>query len=292
MLQYGVMTSAESLPAWVRQRVGGRRVGRGIERVLGALATQPRQMSFASAAEAASLSGVNAATVVRAAQLLGFSGWPALRSEMRSRYLSRLSASQVLSEHPTDGAGPAVSTLRRDAQNLQDLSLLLDEEQVRRVAGLIAAARTTLVLGSGSFAGPGLQLAHLAQTIGHDVRLQRVGGTALVNAVSLLSPGDCLVVLHLWRSPWEILTAMRIAAGAGVHVVVISDQARADLQEVAHELLPVPSEGASMFPSLVAATCVVQAVVASLVALDPAAAAAASDRTERRWAEMGLFPDP
>ncbi|WP_311546982.1 MurR/RpiR family transcriptional regulator [Streptomonospora wellingtoniae] len=282
----------QALPGWLTSRLEGRRPAAGARRVLAAIATQPRQMSYASTSAAAGAAEVNVATVVRTAQQLGFSGWPALRSEIRSRYLSGLSASEVLSEHNEDaGQGPAWSTLRRDLHNLQDLARLLDEEQIERVAGLINRAGTTLVLGSGSFGAPGLQLSHLAQTIGHDVRLHRIGGTALFNAVSLLRRGDCLVVFQLWRTPHELLHAMQVAAEAGVSVVLVSDQVREDLTELADELVAMPSEGASMFPSLVAATTVVQSVVAALVAGDPAAAADWSDGVERLWSRYGLFPD-
>lgn len=280
------------LPGWVRARLGGRSPGHGAVKVLHALGTHPRQMSFASTSAAAELVGVNVATVVRAAQLLDFSGWPALRAEIRSRYLSGLSASEVLSEHETTQDGPAWATLRRDLHNLQDLSQLLEEEQVARVARLLFDSRVGLVLGSGSFAAPGLQLSHLAQTIGHDVRLHRVGGTGMLNAVSLLGEGDCLVVFHLWRTPWEILNAMRVAADRGVHVILVSDQLSEALVEVATELVVVPSEGASMFPSLVAATSIVQAIIAGMVAIDPARAKEASDHAEALWTAYGLFPPP
>lgn len=281
------------LPGWLTARLGDRRPAAGARRVLSAIATQPRQMSYASTSAAAASAGVNVATVVRTAQQLGFSGWPALRAEIRSRYLSGLSASEVLSEHHQDaGQGPAWSTLRRDLHNLQDLARLLDEVQIERVARIIHSAGKTLVLGSGSFAAPGVQLAHLAQTIGHDVRLHRVGGTALFNAVSLLGPRDCLVVFQLWRTPHEILHAMQVAAAAGASVVLVSDQVREDLVEVADELVAMPSEGASMFPSLVAAITIVQSVIAALVACDPAAAAGWSDKVEGLWSRYGLFPDP
>lgn len=291
-MQYGYVSDHEGVPGWVRSRLGDKAPGRATLKVLRALAVHPRRMSFASAAQAAALADVNAATVVRAAQLLGYSGWPPLRSEMRSRYLSSLSAAQVLNEHSPTGDGPAAGTLRRELANLQDLALLLDEEQLGRVARIVDQARVTLVLGSGSFAAPGLQFAHLAQTLGHDVRLCRTGGTALVNAVSLLREGDCLLVFHLWRSPHEIRNAMRIAATAGATLVLVSDQADGELSELSEELVLVPSEGSSMFPSLVAATTVVQATIATLVALDETAAAAASDRTEELWNAYHLFPDP
>ncbi|WP_043500849.1 hypothetical protein [Georgenia sp. SUBG003] len=281
---------SESLPAWIRTRLGDRTPGSGTGRVLHALATHPRKMSFASTAEAAALAGVNAATVVRAAQLLGFGGWPQLRAEVRSRFLSGLSASAVLAEHAPTDEGPVGSSLRRDIQNLHDLALLIDDAQIERVARLMFDARVTVVLGSGSYAGPGIQLSHLAQLIGHDVRLHQVAGTGLYNAVNLLGPQDCLVAFHLWRSPWEVINAVRTAAAAGVRVVLVSDQTD-EVSALADEVLLVPSEGASMFPSLTATTTVVQAVFAAMVAVDPAGAAAATDRVEEIWRRYSLFPE-
>jgi DNA-binding MurR/RpiR family transcriptional regulator len=285
------------VPGWIDRRLAGRSPGRGAARVLQALAAHPRRMSYASTSEAASAAGVNVATVVRAAQLLGFSGWPALRAEVRSRYLSSLSASQVLTEHDAArhdpaGDGPVRATLHRELANLQDLAAALDEDQIGRVARLLVDARVTLVLGSGSFAAPGLQLAHLAQTIGHDVRLHQGGGTGLFNAVSLLGPGDCVVALHLWRSPREILDALRVARDRRARVVVVSDRDGEPFSRLATELVQVPSEGASMFPSVVAATTVVQAVIAAVVAIDPPGAARASDGIQALWDRFGLFPAP
>lgn len=276
-----------TVPKWVEARLGDRTPGRGVAKVLALLATQSRELSFASTATAAGLAGVNVATVVRAAQLLGFSGWPALRAEVRSRYLSGLSASEVLSEHVTADEGPVWATVRRDLLNLQELAQLIDEEQLVRAAGLIASARVTLVLGSGSFAAPGLQLSHLAQTIGHDVRLQRAGGTALFNAVNLLGPSDCVVTFQLWRTPKDILGAIDVAAQNGCRVVLIGDQTP---QHHADEVILMPSEGASMFPSLVGAITVVEALIACIVAVGGAAAARASDQSEQLWQRYELFP--
>lgn len=280
------------LSDWVRDRLGGRTPGHGVLKVLRAMSSHLREMSYASTAEAATLAGVNVATVVRAAQLLGYAGWPALRAEARSRYLRSLSASEVLDEHAATSRSPTWAAVRRDVRNLQELAEVLDTAQLARVARHVHEARTTLVLGSGSFAAPGLQLAHVAATVGHDVRLHREGGTALLNAAALLRPGDCLVLFRLWRSPREVMDAARVARGNGATVVVVSDQATQDAVEVADELVLVPSEGASLFPSVTAAVTVAHAVLANLVAMDEDRARAASDRAEGLWATYGLVPPP
>ncbi len=278
------------LHSWLRDRLGDREPSQGALKVLRTLTSHAQTMSYASTAEAASLAEVNVATVVRAAQLVGFTGWPALRAEARSRYLSGLSASEVLSEHAASAESPAWAAVRGDLRNLKELSQMLDQDQIERVAWLIHDARTTVVLGSGSFAAPGLQLSHIAQTIGYDVRLQREGGTSLLNAVSRLRDGDCVVVFRLWRSPTEIMNAARVAADGGAHVAVITDHGTKDVLELADELVLVPSEGTSMFPSLTAPVSVVHAVLASLVALDENRARRSSDRAEELWTQYGLFP--
>lgn len=277
---------------WLLARLDGREASPGALKVMRALSVRARDMAYASTAEAATTAQVNVATVVRCAQLLGFSGWPALRSEVRSRYLAGLSASEVLSTHGAASDSPVWGTLRGDLRNLQELSQMLDEEQVGRVARLIHDARTTLVLGSGSFAAPGLQLAHLAQTVGYDVRLHREGGTSLINAAKRLGEADCLVVMRLWRSPLEIMNAATVAKRQGARVVVVADRAGRDVLDVADELVVVPSEGASMFPSVTASVTVVNAVMAALVGLDEARARRDYDRAEQLWDEFGLFPAP
>ena len=282
------MTGTE-LPAWVSARLGDRSPGRGVREVLRALGSHPRQMSYASVQDAAGVAEVNPATVVRAAQLIGFTGWPQLRAEVRSRYLSLLSASEVLQEHGEPG-GVGGDAVRQDLHNLHDLASLVDEDQLARVAGIIARAATTLVVGSGSFAAPGLQLAHLAQTIGHDVRLERSGGTTLLNAFGLLGEGDALILFHLWRTPGDLLRIAGLAHERGVRLVVIGDHARPGITTLADEFVLVPSEGASMFPSLVPTITVVQAVVAALVAADPQAASRAADAADELWRAFDLFP--
>jgi len=275
---------------WLRARLGDRDASPGALKVMRTLSAQAREMAYASTAEAAAMSEVNVATVVRCAQLLGFSGWPTLRAEARSRYLAGLSASEVLSAHGAATDSPVWSAVRGDLRNLQELSQMLDEAQVRRVAQLIHDARSTLVLGSGSFAAPGVQLAHLASTVGYDVRLHREGGTSLINAAKRLGADDCVVAMRLWRSPLEIMYAAHVAKRQGASVVVVADRAGRDVLEVADELVIVPSEGASMFPSVTPSVTVVNAIMASLVALDEQRARGDYDRAEELWAEFGLFP--
>jgi DNA-binding MurR/RpiR family transcriptional regulator len=276
---------------WIADRTRQAELGPATRRVVEILGTQPQLASYASTADLAKRARVNVATVVRTARMLGFSGWPELRLELRSRYLATLSANQVLAEHRGVVSDPITAAVRRDIDNLETLARTLDVAAVREAARAIHEAPRTLVIGSGSFAAPGLQLAHLAQTMGRDVILQQHFGTMLVNSVNRLRPGDCLVTVNLWWLPREILEATTMAYEREIGTCVLTDSRSTALAEVAQHLIVVPSEGISSFPSLTAAMAVVHAILVELARLGGEETTEAMARAEAGWARMGLFND-
>ena len=278
-----------NLPTWAGDRLEGRSLGPGAARVIETLDLQPQMASYASTAEIAERAGVNIATVVRAAQALGFSGWSELRQEVRSRYLASLSAVQVLGEHASPGASRTRDAVRRDLSNLESLAGSIDPQQIAAIAARLAQARRTVVIGTGSFIAPGLQLSHVAQTMGLDIRFVRGGGTTLFNEVGLLGPEDAVVVFSFWWNAKEILQAALVASLAGAEVVVISDRRTTPFTELADRTVAVASEGASTFPSLAAATTVVHCVLAEIADQNEDDVRAALARAEAVWRANDLF---
>jgi DNA-binding MurR/RpiR family transcriptional regulator len=279
----------ESAEAWVRDRTEEATLGPKSERVARLLATQPEFTSYASAGAVAGRAGVDAATVVRTARALGFSGWPELRLELRSRYLASLRATEVLGQHAAPASDPILHALRSDIDNLALATRTLDVASVRASAAAIAAARRTLVLASGSFSGPAYQLAHGAGFMGMDVRFAVRGGTTLVNELTRLGPEDCLVSINFWRLPREVRDATDIAHDAGVTTCVLTDLHNSALTEAADHVITVPSEGTSHFPSLTAAMSVIHALLAEITRLRGDRARDAMRATEDLWARMDLM---
>ncbi|MFY7067206.1 MurR/RpiR family transcriptional regulator [Nocardiopsis changdeensis] len=274
---------------WIEAALGGGRLGRAAERVVRVLRDEQKFASYASTAEVAERAGVNVATVVRAAQTLGFSGWPALRLELRSRYLASLSAGEVLAEHAGSDADPVQAAFRADREGLRGLEATIEPDRVRALAAAIHGARRTGVVGSGTFAAPGLQLAHAAGIMGYDVVRFEVGGTALVSALARMGPEDLFLACDLWRLPTALRSAARVAAGRSVPVAVITDRRDSPLAQGAAHVLLVPSEGVGMFPSLTPAMSVIHAVLAELARIGGERVLRAVRDTERLWEETELF---
>ncbi len=280
-----------TIEEWIADRTQVAELGPAMRRVIEILGTQPQLASYGSTADLAKRARVNVATVVRTARTLGFSGWPELRLELRSRYLATLSANQVLAEHRGVASQMITAAVQRDMENLETLARTLDVAAVHAIAEAIHTARSTLIIGSGSFAAPGLQLAHLSQTMGRDVVLQQNFGTMLVNSLNRLRPGDCLVTVNLWWLPREVLEATTMAYERKITTCVLTDLRSSAIADVATNLVVVPSEGISAFPSLTAAMAVVHAILAELARLGGDATDDAFAKAEADWARMGLFSE-
>ena len=284
------MTGIASIEDWLNEHVDtAAPLGTQSVRVLDVLRTQPRFASHASTAAVASAANVNVSTVVRAAQALGYSGWPQLRKELRNRYLESLSATEVLIEHEGLISEPASDAIRSDIASLTALTRTIDLPTLKRVAATIHGARRTLVTGTGTFAAPGIQLAHSCLLAGMDVHLERQGGTALAAQVARMHHEDCLVIFNFWRLPRETLACAKAALSRGVKLCVVTDRKSSQLASLATYSLLVPSEGVSAFPSLTPAVSLVHGLVAEILSLGGTTATEQIANAEMVWKQMDLF---
>ncbi|MEU6841853.1 MurR/RpiR family transcriptional regulator [Streptomyces sp. NPDC046716] len=260
-------------------------------RVVDVIVRNPQLASYAEIAQIAERADVNSSTVVRAAQTLGFRGWPDLQRELRARYLVHISTEDTLTEHG-EHHSPLHEALTHDIENLRQTLESNTAGDAEAAIATLAAARSILVVGVGSFAGPAGVMAHLGSTMGYPMALENRAGVHLATAVNSLGPGDVLVVVNMWRSVKQILVAAEAAHTAGAKVVAITDMRRGRLAtSIADHLLIVPSEGISFFQSVTAATSVVYGLLAGMQAAQPERSRAAIRRTQQLWKDLDIYLD-
>ncbi len=274
---------------WLRQVSGGRSLSRSTHDVLQAAISNPEIASYASAADLAKVAGVNVATVTRAAQAIGFSGWPDLRQEIRARYLGTLSAPEVATVHGSRSTGrPFDDALSRHIEALNAIRKTLDRRAVQHFARAMAAADRRLIVASGSFVAVAKVLAHNASLAGYRCDLLDDPAT-VANAIADLGPSDVLVAVTFWRLFNATITAARQARARGATVCVLSDRAKSPMADLAHHLLVVPAEGTSFFPSPVPGLAVVDGLCAELGTLDAARTARSIAAAEAQWQAFDLL---
>jgi len=259
-------------------------------RVAEVIMRNPQLASYAEIAEVAAHAEVNNSTVVRTAQTLGFQGWPDLQREMRSRYLVKISTEDTLVQHG-EHSSPLRAALTRDIENLRLTLEANTPEEVEATIATLAAAKSILVLGHGSYAAPASVMAHVGATMGYPITLESRGGVHLVTATNTLGPGDVLVVINIWRSIGQMIAAADSAHRAGATIVAISDMRRGRLADIAKHLLVVPSEGIAFFQSVTAATSLVYGLLAGMQAAHPERSRETIRRSQQLWKDLEIHLD-
>lgn len=254
-----------SFSEWIDTLRSAVRLTRATRTILDEIDADPGEAAYCSAQALADTAQVNVATVVRAAQSLGYSGWPALSAEIRTRYLASLSSRSLYLHNRSQGL--LATTIDKDIELLERMRDGLDENSLNRMAEHIIVSENTGVFATGSYAAPGMQLSHVAQMLGYRVRLHSGSVTSMINEANLLNSHDCFLAITLWKSSRAVVQLAEVARQQGAKVLVIADRQTA-LTDISDEYVLVPAESSELISSLVCATSAVQYLLGCLARHD------------------------
>ncbi|WP_412742862.1 MurR/RpiR family transcriptional regulator [Krasilnikovia sp. MM14-A1004] len=204
-------------------------------RIAHSLVQHAPSAAYLSAAEVAELAGVSQPSVTRFAMALGYSGYPALRRELRA----------LAGPRPADGREPGDNPMQRavraEAQHLGRLVEQLDNlDAVEQAAKLLVASRPLPVLGLRAAAPLAAYFGYFAAKVHPDVRVLDTGGTHLLDRLdqARAAGAGALLAIVLPRYPKETLDTLREARAAGLAVVAVTDSAVSPAAECADVVLP------------------------------------------------------
>lgn len=274
---------------------GYERLSPGQRRVIDYLLADTRLGAVISAGELAREVGVSESTVTRAAQTLGFAGYPDLQARLRGPFLDPSAVPERVEAGLADlGDTPEAAALRvmlEDAENIRASAEDLHPDIIRAAVDRLVAARRVYVFGSRGSYGLATILCLGFRLILPDVRLlhQTVGD--LADQLVPLRPEDVLVVVSFRRVDRVTMAVLRHAARIGAGRIALTDGlsnpiARlADLSLIARvgplRLLPPYAPGASLANALITA-------VSLRTHLD---AAPNLQSAERLWQEFDLHAE-
>lgn len=282
---------AEQVELWLRNLRQDRGLSRAVRGTLDAIVRDPEAAAFASTSEMAKVANVNVATITRTAQALDFKGWPALRGEIRSRFLESLTVSEMAQVHSKLSRGDiSQETLEKEIENLEVAAKFLGPATIKDFATAFAKAKTRLILGLGSQAGVGVTFAHNANIAGYSALLLD-DQTKVVKALSEIDRKTVLVVISLWRTYKDTFIAVKQAKEAGAVVCIITDSISSPIAKYADHLLIVSADSTSFFISLVPSLAVVEGICAELAAIDPHHTQHSLTQKEGSWQEFGMLLD-
>lgn len=210
-----------------------------------------------SSQQVADLAGCSRATVVRASQSLGYSGWQQLRV-LLARDAAVLQPPRT---HTVEGpAGVVLNQFARLAETATAMAALLDPAELEAAVELLASAPRTMVVANGLTAPLAVDLQARLLRLGidaghhHDVLQQHI-------AAANLPAGAVLVVISGSGANNHTLTVARSARQAGAKLVVITAFARSPIAGLADVLLLVGAPGTTFGAELTETSRIPQAVL-------------------------------
>jgi DNA-binding MurR/RpiR family transcriptional regulator len=256
------------------------------------LATHYQSVAFSTAAEFARACKVSEATVVRFANALGFSGYPALQKEVRRvvradlKGTDRFQLAEARSVAPVGSLGAAIS---KEFENIQHLQERFDPTALRGAAAVLRGARRILVVGARATAPLAAHLWFALDKLGLPVARSLDAGTEARDRLGRMGPEDCVIVIGFPRYLRSLVALLDFAAKRGVRRIIVTDSPLSVLKgEIG---LHAPAESASFVAFHAAPLILLNALVEEVAAADRAATLRALEDFEA-VAESGAYFHP
>jgi DNA-binding MurR/RpiR family transcriptional regulator len=254
---------------------------------------------FLSSRELAKRYKVDAATVVRAVQDLGYKRFAHFAADLREHFVRQITPYTVLkaaakkrksvADHIDEG-------LDRDAENLRVLKSSLPTEQVVELATRMHRARRILVVGVDLAASLAWFLAYGLTPLGFDAEAPVGSAGNLQHKVDLLTSDDLVIAISFGRCLRETVESVVRAHERGVVTFGITDGHSTPLAKYCDGHLVAPISSPFYTGSYVAPMALINAIIHACAHFRPKRALAMLGRTEaeyrsgQRWYQDPLRP--
>lgn len=253
-----------------------------------ALLDEPEVIAFGSVREVAAHLDVNAATVMRFAQVLGYSGYQTMQAAVRRAYLQYAGLQPPHDQRILAHSKSPLGELR--AQQRVDLDRVyehLGEDELHRLCEALEGARRVLVAGDGAAAQIASVFVRLLHHVG--IRAEHISTASVDNAVNMLGLGeeDVMIGLALWLPFRGAADTLRLARQSGATTIAITGSPGHPIARDGSHVVVVPAQGIALSFSVLPMVVAIEAVVALLATRRPQLVEEIQQALHDRYVEEG-----
>lgn len=262
------------------------------KKMLGLILENPGDTFFLSSRELAKRYGVDAATIVRTIQALGYGKFAEFAADLRSHFIMRITPYTALKAASQERRSPA-DRIRHgvdmDLRNLQALRTGLDPERIIVLSKMVKRARRIMVVGIDLAAALSWHLAYGLVHLGFPAEAP-VGGTGNVQRrVRTLTSKDLLIAISFGQCLRETVEAALRAKKQGVPTFGITDSERTPIARVCGDSCLASVASPSFGSSYVAPMSVLGAILTACAHMQTSRTlallrrSAEEDKADHRW---------
>ena len=244
------------------------------------------QTFFLSSREMAKRYNVDAATIVRTVQALGYERFADFAADLRQHFVKHITPYTVLkaaTQEKRSVIDQVQHCLERDVESLSVQRSSLEGERAVALAKRIHGARRILVVGVDLAASLAWFLAYGLTPLGFDAEAP-VGSTGnLQHKIDLLTEKDLMVAISFGRCLRETVEAVERASSRGVPTFGITDSDTTPIALHCDDYVLASTSSPSFTGSYVAPMALLNTIIVACAHLRPKRALAMLSRTEQEY---------
>jgi DNA-binding MurR/RpiR family transcriptional regulator len=179
------------------------------------------ESAFMTASELAHELDLDAATVVRFAQTLGYTGFPELQREIRQRVLRDLLVHPEEAKVVESVPGVVANAMAELSLALEQTRISLDTDSLAMLVEKMGEARRIIVLAENPAQAAAYNLVHFLEQGGFPIYVARPGVADLARTVHTATPQDLLIALEVSGQAPFLAGAMHEARQKGLPTAAI-----------------------------------------------------------------------
>lgn len=183
------------------------------------------EASFMTASELAHALNLDAATVVRFSQYLGYKGYPELLREIRDKVRRDLLIRPKQAENPTSIPGVVDAAMHNLIRELEQTRISLDTGSLAKLVDEIGQARRIIVLVEAPAQPAAYNLLYFLEQGGFQIYIARPGVVDLARTIHTAQPKDLLLAMDVSGQSPSIAQALSTAQQRGIRTATIAGAA-------------------------------------------------------------------
>lgn len=179
------------------------------------------EASFMTASELAQELNLDAATVVRFSQQLGYGGYPKLQREIRQKVKNDLLIRPIQAQDPESAPGIVSATMNELIRAMEQLRISLDTDSLSRLVEMIGQSRRIIILAEAPAQPAAYNLVYFLEQGAFSVYIARPGVVDLARTVHTATQQDLFLAVDVSGQYPYIARALSEAKEKGIPTAAI-----------------------------------------------------------------------
>jgi DNA-binding MurR/RpiR family transcriptional regulator len=246
----------------------------------------PEEHFFLSSRKMAQRYGVDASTIVRTIQALGYEKYDDFAADLRSHFVTRITPYAVLKSATRENRSVQDHIrhcVDRDSENIQALSSNLNIERIVELAKLIHRSRRIIVIGVDLAAALAWFLAYGLTPLGFDAEAPTGSSGNLQHKIDVLTNKDLLIAISFGRGLRDTVESALRARELGIPTFGITDSDTTPIATFCDSYLLASISSPSFTGSYVAPMGLMNTILIACAHLQPKRSLALLEKTEEEY---------